>query len=322
MISIVIPVYNIEQYIQECIDSITSQSYSDFEVILVDDGSNDRSGSICDAAALKDDRIKVFHKKNGGAGSARKFGVKHSVGEWIVFVDGDDVLPEGSLEAMIQCSNGGFDIIAGTLSRNGIPLFMHQTGEKSRREYVKALLLGQTPNGPYAKLIKRQLFESIVWDTPEAIIQNEDLLMLLALASQAERIKIANDVICYNYMIRPNSASSQTMSYAGWLLLFELIRKSIIADINEHKDVEESYFLYRIRRIYTNVILKGLSFQTSDPVIQELIGESASYSLDKYDSRIIRLLKSKPKRVLAYWQRHALTLLKRVVKTIIGKSYA
>ena len=251
MISIVIPVYNIEQYIQECIDSITSQSYSDFEVILVDDGSNDRSGSICDALALKDSRIKVFHKKNGGAGSARKFGVEHSVGEWIVFVDGDDVLPEGSLASMIQCSSGGLDIIAGTLSCNGKPLFMHQTpGEKSRREYVKALLLGQTPGGPVAKLIKRQLFESIVWDTPEAIIQNEDLLMLLALASQAERIKIATDVICYHYMIRPNSASSQTMSYAGWLLLFELIRKSIISDINEHKDVEESYF-YTVSAEYT-----------------------------------------------------------------------
>jgi len=90
--SIIIPVYNVEQYLAECVDSILSQTFEDYEVILIDDGSPDRSGAICDEYALRDDRIKVIHKENSGVSDTRNTGMKVAKGEYILFLDSDDGL--------------------------------------------------------------------------------------------------------------------------------------------------------------------------------------------------------------------------------------
>lgn len=101
-ISVVVPVYKAEAYISRCIDSILSQTFSDFELILVDDGSPDRSGAICDEYALKDSRIRVIHKQNGGVSSARNAGLGMAVGNWITFVDSDDYVTCTYLEDLYE----------------------------------------------------------------------------------------------------------------------------------------------------------------------------------------------------------------------------
>ena len=97
-ISVIVPVYNVEQYLRRCIDSILSQTFSDFELLLIDDGSKDKSGDICDEYAAKDARIRVFHKVNGGVSSARNLGLVKANGEFIFFVDSDDYLDNTHLE--------------------------------------------------------------------------------------------------------------------------------------------------------------------------------------------------------------------------------
>ena len=92
MISIIVPVYNTEQYLHSCIDSILTQTYTDFELLLIDDGSTDLSGAICDKYAWKDSRVRVFHQKNGGVSSARNLGLDNAKGEWVTFVDSDDAI--------------------------------------------------------------------------------------------------------------------------------------------------------------------------------------------------------------------------------------
>ena len=99
-ISIIVPVYNAEQYLRRCIDSILNQSFTDFELILIDDGSKDKSSDICDEYAAKDSRIKVYHKENGGVSSARNLGLDNANGEWIAFVDSDDFIKEDYLKHM------------------------------------------------------------------------------------------------------------------------------------------------------------------------------------------------------------------------------
>lgn len=91
-LSIIIPIYNAEQFIRRCIDSILEQTYTDFELLLIDDGSTDDSSRICDVYSENDSRIKVFHKKNGGVSSARNVGLDNANGEWIVFIDSDDAI--------------------------------------------------------------------------------------------------------------------------------------------------------------------------------------------------------------------------------------
>ena len=94
IISIIIPVYNAEKTLNRCVDSVLNQTFHDWELLLIDDGSKDRSMYLCDEYALKDKRIKVFHKKNGGVSSARNMGLDYARGEWITFVDSDDYICE------------------------------------------------------------------------------------------------------------------------------------------------------------------------------------------------------------------------------------
>lgn len=103
LISIIIPVYNVERYVSICIISILEQSFQDYEIILVDDGSKDRSGSICDEYREKDSRISVIHKTNGGLSDARNAGLKQAKGEYVLFVDSDDYIGEDSLQSIAKC---------------------------------------------------------------------------------------------------------------------------------------------------------------------------------------------------------------------------
>lgn len=97
-ISVIVPVYNVEKYLNRCIDSILAQTFTDFEVLLIDDGSTDQSGKICDEYGKKDNRVRVFHQINRGVGSARNKGLKNTIGDWICFIDADDFISNKFLE--------------------------------------------------------------------------------------------------------------------------------------------------------------------------------------------------------------------------------
>ena len=116
MISIIVPVYNTEKYLRRCIDSVLAQTYQDFELLLIDDGSKDSSGAICDEYAAQDARVRVFHKENGGVSSARNVGLDNARGEWITFVDADDWIESDMLELLLRKGEEtGADIVMGDL---------------------------------------------------------------------------------------------------------------------------------------------------------------------------------------------------------------
>jgi len=105
LLSIIVPIYNVEQYVDKCIQSILNQTYQNLEIILVDDGATDRSGSIADSYAAKDKRIKVFHKENGGLSDARNYGLDHVTGDYILFVDSDDFIENTMCERLFAVAN-------------------------------------------------------------------------------------------------------------------------------------------------------------------------------------------------------------------------
>ena len=109
-ISVIVPVYNAEKYLHRCIDSILSQTFTDFELLLIDDGSKDGSGAICDEYAAKDNRVRVFHKENGGVSSARNLGLDNACGEWVTFVDADDYVLPSYLATYIEISTANVDM--------------------------------------------------------------------------------------------------------------------------------------------------------------------------------------------------------------------
>ena len=102
LISVIVPVYNVEEYLTQCIESIINQTYTNLEIILVDDGSTDQSGKICDEYAIKDDRIQVIHKENRGVGSARNVGLDTSKGEYVSFVDSDDYVDKNYIKILLK----------------------------------------------------------------------------------------------------------------------------------------------------------------------------------------------------------------------------
>lgn len=127
-ISVIIPVYKCEKYLSKCIESVLNQTFSDFELILVDDGSPDNSGAICDEYAKKDTRIKVIHKENGGVSSARNEGIRIAVGEYMTFIDSDDYVDDKMLEILYQHINCGVDCVM-----SGLRYIFSSTG--TQKEY-------------------------------------------------------------------------------------------------------------------------------------------------------------------------------------------
>ena len=122
-VSIIVPVYNSKEFLPECLSSILCQHYSDIEVLLIDDGSTDGSGQLCDNYSAEDKRIRAIHKKNGGVSSARNIGLEKATGEWVMFLDSDDLLTEDAIENLMRDVNDDIDMSYGGLRKFNEDIF-------------------------------------------------------------------------------------------------------------------------------------------------------------------------------------------------------
>lgn len=209
LISIVIPVFNAEKYLNECIESIIKQSFNNLEIVLVNDGSTDSSRALCDEWAQIDTRIRVIHKKNEGVTIARKTGVENSSGKWICFVDSDDSLPENAISILASYIRDDIDMVYGSTRYIGNKQLLYSNfGEKNTIQYLKLLLKHQVYWVPFARLIRKSLFDDFTFDMPSSIIIGEDFIMNLRLAQKVRRIILLPDIV-YNYIWYPNSAMSK-----------------------------------------------------------------------------------------------------------------
>ncbi len=186
MIGVIVPVYKTEKYVAECIESILAQTYTNLRLILVDDGSPDGAGTICDKYALKDNRITVIHQENAGVTRARARGVEEATDcEWITFVDSDDILPKNSLERLHSATIDDSCISIGGISRfnstiktkSSINLISYITAEELRHN----VLVGKDCS-LCAKLIKKELFDNKIFDIPQSIVMGEDTIACTRIA--------------------------------------------------------------------------------------------------------------------------------------------
>ncbi len=205
MISVIVPVYNVEAYLAQCLDSILAQTYHDLEILLIDDGSADRSGSICDAYQAKDERITVFHTTNHGLSAARNVGLDHAHGEYIAFVDSDDWIEHNMLETLYQkTAESGADVVeCGYLReyRNGYVRYeMQFRGENA----LNGLLSGKISNIVWNKLWKAICFTNIRF--PEGMMF-EDTATTYRAFLYASAISIPDCL--YHYRFRQSSISQK-----------------------------------------------------------------------------------------------------------------
>ena len=211
-ISVIVPVYNVEEYLARCVDSILAQTYENLEVILVDDGATDTSGTICDAYAAKDSRVKVIHKENGGLSSARNTGLEAATGEYIAFADSDDwIEPDayahllGLMEKhQVKLVCGGRYDVSGKTGQRTVGLCPRREEVVSGEELAGRIFLWDgCDSSACDKLYHRSLLENFRY--PEGKVC-EDVPVTYKIVLQADRVAMS-DKPFYNYYHRPGSIS-------------------------------------------------------------------------------------------------------------------
>lgn len=226
LISVIVPVYNVETYLPECLDSILMQRGCELEIILIDDGSTDGSGMVCDAYARKDSRIWVIHQPNGGSAAAKNTGLRVAKGNWISFVDSDDYLEPGAYEYMLTClreCNG--DVIQcgfRNVYTNGQEDVVTLPDEKKfgAVEFLRRFTQDWTCGLLWDKLYRRDLFEGIFFEEGHRI---DDEFFTYQGVMNAQKI-LHRPRIVYNYrrrrssvMMSPDSASRILMDKLEYL---------------------------------------------------------------------------------------------------------
>ena len=213
-VSIIIPVYNTEACLPACLDSILSQSFTDFEVLLVDDGSTDGSGAICDAYAARDGRVRVFHQENGGVSSARNAALENAAGAWVCFVDSDDQLCPGGLQALADGISDQVDLVMADYIETDHPVDGVGPVQGGRRTVAREEALASMFNDParkfegyvFAKLFRRDVILQKHLTFDPAIAIKEDTLFVVSYLCLCDGMVSVSDTPVYVYILRPSSA--------------------------------------------------------------------------------------------------------------------
>ena len=291
-ISIIIPVYNVEKYIKKCLNSIKHQTYKDIEVILVDDGSTDNSGKICDEYSKKDSRFKTYHIKNGGPSRARNYGLDRITGDYITFVDSDDWLDIDVFEKIYNVIMGkSYDIILYNLRRIykkrriETNIFEDEEVVLHKEAIEKILLIPEKVTdklifalqGPYCKVYKKELLETLRFD--ENMNYCEDTCFFLQVLIRTDKLYYVNEVY-YNYRARSGSLMGTYGSkYADKNLkalnfMLDLYRNKKSYDI-----LNELCFEYYCNVISNLIVLKEVSIMKKKQILQYYL-KNIKYNYD------------------------------------------
>ena len=309
-ISIIVPIYNIEKYISKCIDSVLAQTYKDWELILVDDGSTDNSGKICDEYALKDSRIKVIHKKNEGVTATRNRGVKEAKGEFLFFIDGDDYITENTLELFInKQKENDADLVRGShceIYEDGNIIKKHivPSNVNCTKNWLKFIIINEIW-GMVNTLYKSHIFKTNV-NIPSNIVIGEDLIYTIQYGLKIKEVNNISD-ITYYYIQRNTSVMHQKnfikkkdyTVFFEWLKEIEKVKNSF-KYINNYECSNLLEYLISIR-IYKNPIPKTQINQYKSNLL---------YYYNKYFSLNIKnqlyILKQSPITYLKMWKKYIL----------------
>ena len=217
LLSVIVPVYNVEEYLKKCIESIIQQMYTELDIILVDDGSTDKSGKLCDEYAAIDERVVAIHKKNGGLISARKAGLKAAKGKYVTFVDGDDWIEADLYKHIIneledecnicdvfcygykQDAGINYDIVVNSAS-DGTYI-----GESLHDEILSGIIFkenirrGTIISSVWSKIFRKEIIDRNLWRMREDYALGEDFICTLSCMLDAECVMINNHICGYHY---------------------------------------------------------------------------------------------------------------------------
>mgnify|MGYP004636798191 CR=1 FL=1 len=303
LISIIVPVYNVEKYLERCIKSIIGQTYKNIEIILVDDGSKDNSAKICDDFMKKDNRIKVIHKKNGGLSDARNAGIEISKGEYIGFIDSDDYIEKDMFETLYNLckeNNAEISMVSYYEYYNGKLIAVRRSEKVEKFDKISALkeLLIDTKIQSHActKLFKKELFEGMKFPINKSF---EDIATTLKLFEKANYVALLEEPK-YFYIRRDDSITGKRIYKTYKDYLDVIYDKFFYLDGKYPEiDVYNAYnFIINMIWVYTIIVAFDLDdvykeFEKKYPLLEELInkyGTQLTEKLDNYNKAVLYLM--------------------------------
>ncbi len=294
-VSVIVPVYNVEQYLNKCVDSILAQTYGGYELLLIDDGSTDASGTLCDRLGEKDGRIRVIHQENEGLGGARNTGIEASLGKWLFFVDSDDYLEPGILESALQAAKQAeaqvvlfplrsVDEAGNTISEVREPL---PAGQALKVREHKDLFLAS----PCAcsKLYRASLFRDTGVRFPSRVWY-EDIRTTLKLYLKAEKA-VYLDEIGYNYLLREGSITNNRQADRNREILdaFEDVL-AYFRKVGKFREYEDELCYLTVFHVYLTACVRVLRIDRHHPLLSRfreyLYGEFPNWKENPYLPRL------------------------------------
>lgn len=301
LVSVIVPVYNVELYLGKCLDSLINQTYSHLDILLINDGSTDASGKICDEYATRDSRIRVFHKENGGQASARNIGLDHAQGAYVSFVDSDDWLDEDFYASYMSIfiSNPKIDIVCFSFrlvypDRESIVYKIREgetailEGEQLFREYSENLRFGAAA---CSHIVRREVVEELSLRYP--LSKHEDELFSLRLYMLSSDLMVQySPEVKYNYLQREGSEMSvYTMQHISDLCLGY---RQLLEDSAGMKSKSLPYLNYRVfsllESFYIRLLAQGVSSRELDVVLKPLVETSKKYEFAHLSEYLMVLL--------------------------------
>ena len=255
--SIITPVYNVEKYLDECIQSVLAQTYTNYELILVNDGSKDSSGEICDRYAQKHSQIKVFHKKNQGLVHTRQFGIARANGDYYLFLDSDDYLSPDALQVIsdavlayeCDCVVYGMQrVYEGRVLQKLAEIETSPIVIQDKRELYRKVYFDAAYNSLCRKAFRASFYRGLDFSDVLHIQYAEDLLQSIELLKKVEKVVFLPDIL-YNYRLNTMSIT-QTINHEKYSVDFT-VRERVLGAINEAQCfTEEDYAEYRAYSIW------------------------------------------------------------------------
>lgn len=312
-ISVIVPVYNVEKYLPRCIDSILAQTFTNFELLLIDDGSKDRSGEICEEYAKKDPRIRVFHKENGGVSSARNLGLDNAKGEWICFADSDDKVSDDYLKHMTNAINDEVMLIISNYRKEkdsicAVKLFDAILHDKDIVRYFitnKVFAL----SAPYSKLYNYEVIKKHSLKFPIGIQMGEDAIFIMKYLNKVSCVTVI-DECDYFVSETEGSLSSKYYSFEKEWECYKIWKSEMMI------------FLTRFGHIYDNptkVAWENRIGETFNRCLQCLYRQSNKVSFQKQLNYLCSIPYTEIQEFSKYYI--AKTRLKKCLKFLISHRY-
>lgn len=289
--SIVIPVYNVQDYLETCVESVLRQEFGDFEVILVDDGSTDRSGELCDTLALLDSRIHVLHQENRGLSGARNSGTRLAQGQYILFLDSDDFYPQPDFLKEIWQKSGGADVICFNYARYTdrlLPAMLDfpETGKERDALWLELVQRNVYTSSACVKAVKHRLLVEYAISFEEGVL-SEDIEWSAKVMRAAQDVALAPGCV-YAYRIRAGSIS-HCVSPGHVEMQYQILTKLLDVPVEGPENFRNAYNGYVAFQYCTLMINIRLSKPSVDRELQKRIREMAW--LLQYDAnRIVKLV--------------------------------